>query len=188
MGVHATILFAASDLPIDQLADIIEPHLGSAENAAVLIANEDSGLDFLARKIPHFSVISLWTDEEIDLEEIAQTISRFLKQKIVAITMGDTSCTGYWQLFDNGHVSEQVHANEEDYSTCGIEGIERSFRVSWNEAYDPDFFSCCFLSRHEDTRIRSSTPVLKARNSLTAEMMLSILEDDVPGIDMEFAL
>lgn len=187
MGVNATILFAASDLPIDQLADIIEPHLGSAENAAVLIANEDSGLDFLARKIPHFSAISLWTDEEIDLEEIAQTINRFFKQKIVAITMGDTSCTGYWQLFDNGHVSEQVHANEEDYSTCGIEGIERSFRVSWNEAYDPDFFML-FLEPSRGHCIRSSTPVLKARNSLTAEMMLSILEYDVPGIDMECAL
>jgi hypothetical protein len=190
MGIDATILCAANTLHADRIADIAREQFDreTAPNLAILLADETAAPTFIKTQLPRFTALSVWADNEIDLRPLAIAISRILKQKLIAITMADHACVGGWQIFDDGEERDSYWTAEEDYSTCGIRGIETAFNVALNPPDDHANVVEQFLDTTIGICVRSTTSAMQSGCSLSADAIQQILEGDLAHAEIECVL
>lgn len=141
MGQDHTVIFVAERVPGEKLAALAREAFDGAAPETLVLLYGYSGPEFVEAAFPRFTTVSAWADSEESPAPLAARLSAEYGRTL-AITMCDHSGVGAWQAFENGQPGNGYSTEGEDYSCCGLDGIETHFRVKLDAPDDErDWFT-----------------------------------------------
>ena len=191
MGQDLTIIFIAKAESDDFFTSSVLKVCpdDDPENLALFLADEQSGPNWLRREIPEYRCLSLWSNQEIEVQLVASDLSSKTTVPVLVVMMSDHAQVGGWQIYTEGRCQTSYWADPEDcrdYSSCGIEGFQKAFGVVLSLTDEERLGLVETLAQpSRGVCLHSSSSALGAGQPLTKEQMVSIREDDVP--DAEYA-
>jgi hypothetical protein len=187
VGQDHTVIFVAERVPAEKLAAAARQAFAGAPPRTLVLLYGYSGPEFVEAAFPQFTALSAWADNEESPAPLATQLSAEYGRAL-AITMVDHAGVGAWQAFVSGQPKDGYSTEGEDYSCCGLNGIETLFGVKLDAPEEEkDWFTESLTDFNIGICVFGAGP-LRPGQVLRQSQIKEIQEYDFDGAELECML
>ena len=191
MGQDLSVVCIPGNIDEGVLLGLVDIWANDSEgrNIVVIFGGNPQFLMPILRGIEQYSVFSVWSDCEADLNKLAAVLADNFKEGCLVVTSVESASVGGWQYFERGNLVNSRWLEGDGYLEiageglakmlgCAIPGLLRQVGSLVGILADPVSGFC----------IRGECCELEAGRQVSLSIALRVFENDLEGAALECAL